>query len=102
MDELKTAEQIRDYILNWRGEGEDEVFGSHVSPCYSLSWKRDHWVVKENRKKIGIIEAKMLPRGFDMRTRGFLEDSLAILRKGGLKALGTYLKALKRRAREEE
>lgn len=96
MDELKTAEQVRDYILNYRSDGEEELIGNQVSPCFSLSWKRDHWLVKENYKKLGTIESKMLPKGFDLRNRDFVEDSLAILRKAGMEGLNSWLKALKR------
>lgn len=96
MDEFKTAEQVRDYILNYRADTEEEFLVGQMSPCFSLSWKRDHWIVKENYKKIGTIEAKMLPRNFDMKNRDFLQDSLAILRKGGWDGLVRYVKALKR------
>lgn len=102
LDEFKTAEQIRDYILNYRTDSEEDFVGGRISPCFSLSWKRDHWVVKENYKKISTIEPKMLPKGFDLRAKPFLEDSLAILRKGGLKGLDRYMRALKRRTEEIE
>lgn len=98
MDEFQTSEQLKDFILNYRSDTEEEL-GGVAGPCYGLSWKRDGWVIRQNKKKLGKIEAKDLPKGFNLQSPQFLADALAILRKSGMDGLNKYLRALKRDAK---
>lgn len=96
MDSIQSADQVKEFLLNYnRVEGDEELSGTS-GPCYSLSWKKDSWIIRENTRKIGTIEVKNLPRGFDMRHPDFLKDCLAILRSGQLEGLTKWLKAIKK------
>ena len=101
MDEFRTPEELKAFILNYRSEVEDELVGQ-VGPCYGLSWKKDAWIIRQNNKKLGTISEKDVPRGFNLRAPEFLMDALAILRKSGLDGLTKYLKALKKASKEKK
>lgn len=100
MDEFRTPEELKEFILNYRSEVDDELIGQ-VGPCYGLSWRKDAWIIRQNNKKLGTIEQKDVPKSFDLRSPEFLMDALAILRKSGIDGLNKYLKALKKSVKEK-
>lgn len=95
--EFLTSDELRDYILNYKVETDDEM-DLAAGPCYSVSWKKDHWVVKENNKKIHTITFDDVPVDFQLQKPEFCFKVLHILRTGGLEALMKFIAGFKESA----
>lgn len=90
MPEFKTSEDLKEFILNNRIETDDEPKGTS-GPCYSISFKKDKWIIRLNNKKILEFNKEELPHQYLKAGNTFVFDALAILRKEGLDGLKDLL-----------
>lgn len=96
MREFNTPEALREYLLNVPGEFDEELSGSSGN-CFSLSWKKDHWIIRVNNKRVGIITKADIPPNVNLNDSKFVLSMSSALRNcnGSLDKLRSYLRDLK-------
>lgn len=80
MKEFNSPEELRQFLLSGPGEF-DDVLGSSPGKCYSLSWKKDHWIIRANNKKVGVITKDNIPVSMDIKDNDLLFEMLRVLRE---------------------
>lgn len=94
MDNEINLDNFKQFFTSSTEQDDDFIRASGV--CFSLSWKKDHWIVRLNNKKVGEIKQENLPKWLDIRDHEFILNALSALRKGHLDGLDKYIKGLKR------
>ena len=94
MKDFKSPEELKEYLLNHPNDDNDDEMGLAPTSCYSLSWNKDHWIIRHNNKKQGVITSKDIPERYDLRENDLVFGMMSALRKGSLEGLNTYLEGL--------
>lgn len=79
MKEFDSPEELKRFLLNGAGDLDDDLRSS-PDVCFSLSWKKDSWIVRANNKRIGIITKENIPENIDMKDENLLFGMLGVLR----------------------
>lgn len=94
MKDFKTTEDLRQYLLSIPNEFNDEIVGASGA-CYSMSWKKDHWIARVNNKKIGILTLEdITAENINIRDNDFVLQMTNMLRmcNGSLEKMKLILK----------
>lgn len=80
MKEFNSPEELKEFLLNTPGDTEEDL-NSSPGTCYSLSWKKDHWIIRANNKKVGVVTRKDVPGSTNIQDSNLLFAMLKVLRE---------------------
>jgi len=106
MKDFKSPDDLKEFLLSTPADSGEDIF-AYQNKCYSLSWKKDHWIVRSNNKKIGLVNKSDIPDTTDIKDIDVVSGMLSALRKGAsltpnrklqdecaLESLNIYLKGM--------
>lgn len=93
MSDFDSTEDLKAYLLSHPYDSDEDVIQGS-GECYSLSWNKDHWIIRANNKKKGVITKEDIPDTYNIKDSDLIFNMLAALRKGSLSELNIYLEGL--------
>jgi hypothetical protein len=79
MKDLNSSKEVKKFLLS-DPDIEDDI-GESPRICYALAWKKDHWIIRANNKRVGMIVKKDIPEGMNLKSNSLVFGSLKVLRE---------------------
>lgn len=76
MDDLKTSEQLKDFLLARQELEDDFIFYTEV--CWGASWAKDHWIIRADNKRMGTLDPQDFQ--FILKDQDFILNFISALR----------------------